>query len=192
MLQTNTDIIQYIRLLARRSENCELKLCQLRAGELLCEQYRLVRNVLFINRGIAKAYHTEENTKEFVLFIMGEGEAIGDWEALGNHRIWVNSVVALTDIEFFSMAVPDFLRLCDNDHKLCRMLLTEISRQKSNALLRASYQLQNPMKEVLKQLLNKVEEQKISLTKYDMASYLGIELRSVNRLLREIGNKNGI
>ena len=189
MIQTNTEILTHIQNLAQNGNPFNLECRRIKAGEYLCEQNRMVRSVMFINHGITRAFHREENTKEFTLCIFGKGEVVGDWEALGKSRYFVNSVVALTDVEVYLLSVENFLKLCDTDFKFCRLMLTELSRQKSTALIRASNQLLNPMKSVLAQLMETMHDQQISLTKSEIASYLGVELRTVNRILKEISHR---
>ena len=42
------------------------------------------------------------------------------------------------------------------------------------------------MKHVLAQLLSEMEWQNLELTKAEIAAYLGVELRTVNRLLKDL------
>lgn len=57
-----------------------------------------------------------------------------------------------------------------------------------NTSSRAVYQQLYPIKYALTKLLTIEKRQGLNLSKADMASYLGIDIRSLNRLLKEISD----
>lgn len=185
MLKINDELLDYVEGLYQESPDTDIHLHKYRCGEMLCEQSRPIRYVHLIRHGLFKAYHTEENTKEYILLIQGRGQIIGDEEALNKHSIYLNSVISLSDGEVYRMTVTYFLKLCDTDIRFCRLMLGEASRRMADAFTRASVQLLYPMKHVLAQLLSEMKRQNLNLTKAEIAAYLGVELRTVNRLLKE-------
>ena len=186
MITTNNELLQLLDRLYREdaAENITLQNCA--PGEYLCEQGRNVRNVVVIRRGIAKSFHIEENTKKYILFIHGIGQIFGDWEALGHIQLFQNSVVTMTHTEFYKMPVRTFLHLCDTNPKFCRVMLTETSHRMALSLIRASKQSLYPIKHALTRVIEEMRAQNLTLSNQDMADYLGVELRTINRLLKEI------
>lgn len=185
MLKINDEFLNYVERLYQESPDTYIHLCNYRRGEMLCEQERPIRYVHIIRNGLFKAYHTEENTKEYILLIQGKGQIIGDEEALNNHSIYLNSVISLSEGDAYRMTVTYFLKLCDTDIRFCRLMLGEASRRMADAFTRASAQLLYPMKHVFAQLLSEMKRQNLKLTKAEIAAYLGVELRTVNRLLKD-------
>lgn len=66
-----------------------------------------------------------------------------------------------------------------------RMLIDELADRIINTSSRSSFQQLYTVEHALKKLLTLQAKYKVSLTKEDMADYLGITLRSLNRLLRQ-------
>lgn len=186
MLITNDALLEYVERLYLDSPETDISLCHYRRSEMLCEQSRRIRYIHIVRDGLLKSFHTEENTKEYILLIQGRGQITGDEEALNGHSTYINSVITLSDTSVYRMTVAHFMDLCDTDHRFCRLMLGEASRRMADAFTRASVQLLYPMRQVLSQLLTELERQHMSLTKAEIAAYLGVELRTVNRLLREL------
>lgn len=186
MITTNNELLQLLDRLYQEDTAETITLQECAPGEYLCQQGRNVRNVIVIRCGIVKAFHIEENTKKYILSIHGFGQVIGDWEALGNIQLFQNSVIALTHAEFYKMSVKTFLHLCDTNPKFCRAMLTDTSHRMALSLSRASKQLLYPMKHALSRIIEEMRAQNLTLSKQDMADYLGVELRTINRLLKEI------
>ncbi len=65
-------------------------------------------------------------------------------------------------------------------------MLTDTSHRMALSLSRASKQLLYPMKHALSRIIEEMRAQNLTLSKQDMADYLGVELRTINRLLKEI------
>lgn len=186
MLKTNDELLKYVERLYHESPDIDIYLCHYERGEMLCEQAHPVRYIHVVRDGLFKAFHTEENAKEYILLIQGCGQIIGDEEALNGHSNYLNSVISLSDASIYRMSVTHFLKLCDTDIRFCRLMLGEASRRMADAFTRASAQLLYPMKHVLAQLLSEMEWQNLELTKAEIAAYLGVELRTVNRLLKDL------
>lgn len=186
MITTNNELLCQLNRLYAENETDSITMQAYAPGEYLCKQGENVRNVMVIRNGIAKAFHVEENTKKYILFIHGMGQIVGDWEALGGIGFFQNSVVALTTTELYKMPLRTFLHLCDTDHCFCRAMLTDTSHRMAHALSRASQQLLYPMRHVLHRIIEEMHIQHLTLSKQDMADYLGVELRTINRLLKEI------
>lgn len=184
MLKINDELLNYVERLYGESPDTAISLRDYHRGEMLCEQMHPIRYVHIVRDGLVKAFYTEENAKEYILSFQGRGQIIGDEEALNSHRIYLNSVICLSDASIYRMTVTHFLELCDTDLRFCRLMLGEASKRMADAFTRASAQLLYPMKHVLAQLLSELKKQNLQLTKAEIAAYLGGELRTVNRLLK--------
>ena len=65
-------------------------------------------------------------------------------------------------------------------------MLTETSHRMALSLILASKQSLYPIKHALTRVIEEMRAQNLTLSKQDMADYLGVELRTINRLLKEI------
>ena len=186
MLRTNTDFLSYMDALYSRQQGETVILCRkFGKGTLLCSQGKPVRHIHVLRQGLVKAYHTEENAKEYILDFFGVGTILGEEEALAGRYFYLNSVEALDDTEAYLVSVGHFRYLCDHDLAFCRLLLTEVSRRMADSTTRASLHALYPIRHALGKLLDAQEQLGFELSKADMAAYLGIDVRSLNRLLKE-------
>src|SRR5579872_1829124 len=83
MIRKSPDILRTIEELAaggRRGEGFLLRVAK--KGELLVRQGETTTKVLVIRSGVVKCYITEGNEKDFILDFLGEGEVLGELEAI--------------------------------------------------------------------------------------------------------------
>jgi CRP-like cAMP-binding protein len=76
--------------------------------------------------------------------------------------------------------------LIKNDLALNHLLLDSFAERIINTSSRASYQQLYTVEHTLTQLLNMQSKQGIQISKEDMAAYLGITVRSLNRILKDL------
>lgn len=190
MLRTNADFLSYMDALYARKRGKATILCRkFDKGEQLCTQGRRVHYIHVLRQGLVKAYHTEENAKEYILDFFGLGTVLGEEEALAGRSLYLNTVEAMTAVDAYLVSVEHFHYLCDHDHVFCRLLLTEVSRRMADSTARASFYALYPIRYAFEKLLAAQARQNLELSKSDMASYLGIDIRSLNRLLKEHMNE---
>ncbi|WP_317466966.1 Crp/Fnr family transcriptional regulator [Bacteroides hominis] len=190
MLRTNTAFLTFIDSLYSQRQGKAIILCRkFDKGEQLCSQGSRVRYIHILRQGLVKAYHTEENAKEYILDFFGLGTVLGEEEALAGRSLYLNTVEAMTAVDAYLVSVEHFHYLCDHDHVFCRLLLTEVSRRMADSTARASFYALYPIRYAFEKLLAAQARQNLELSKSDMASYLGIDIRSLNRLLKEHMNE---
>jgi CRP/FNR family transcriptional regulator, anaerobic regulatory protein len=155
-------------------------------GEMLVRQGQATTKVLVIRSGIVKCYITEDNEKEYILEFLGEGEVLGELEAICRTPAMCN-VQTLTEVAVYQVDKPSFLDLLGRHATLNAAILGLLAVRLANTATRAARQQLYTLDHSLNQLLEMLEREKIPVTKQDLADYLGISLRSLNRLLRERG-----
>ncbi|WP_307458556.1 helix-turn-helix domain-containing protein [Chryseobacterium sp. SORGH_AS_0447] len=79
--------------------------------------------------------------------------------------------------------------LIKNDLSLNNLLLDVFAERIVNTSSRASYQQLHTTEHTLSQLLE-VKSREMEISKEDMAAYLGITVRSLNRALKELQENN--
>jgi CRP-like cAMP-binding protein len=150
----------------------------------LVEQDKNVRNVLVIRSGIVKCFITEENGKEYILEFLGEGEILGEIEAI-RRTPGMATVETLTPVSAFTIEKTFFLQLLKADAAFNQAVLELMAGRLVNTAMRASRQQLYTLSHNLSRLLKILQQGQIAFTKQDLSDYLGISKRSLNRLLKE-------
>lgn len=189
MLRTNPSFLQFIQNLFSGNQPAEtFTIRKYPRGSLLLQQGTIATRVSVIREGITKAYFSEENGKEFIIEFLSEGEIIGDLEALLN-KVCLCSVEALTDVEVFSINIDYFRLMLQKDLQLNQLLLQALAERVSNTSLRSSLQQLYTVEHAVRRLQELQTRQQLSFSKEDMAAYLGITLRSLNRALKNLSEE---
>jgi CRP/FNR family transcriptional regulator, anaerobic regulatory protein len=186
MLRTNNDFLAYIQQLYSAQDRKETLIRKaFEKDRLLLQQDTEVPHVLVIESGITKCYFTEANDKDYILEFLGAGEIIGEIEAIRERRCLCN-VQALTAVSAYAIALPHFRSLLKNDLQFNHLLLNAFAERIVNTSSRASFQQLYTVEHSLAKLLELQSAQQITLSKEDSASYLGINIRSLNRALKNL------
>lgn len=189
MLRTNLAFLYLIeRLYAESNETKNITLKAFPAGFRFINQGEKIKNIYFIKDGITKCFISEENGKDFIIEFLGKGEVVGELEAIKKINCLCN-VEAISEVTAY--AIPDhfFLKLTEENTEFTKILLQELSTRIIQTSSRASFQQLYTLEYGLIKLLNLQKEENISVSKEDMAAYLGISIRSFNRILKQVKAK---
>lgn len=186
MLRKNPSFLSYIERLydaMPRKEDIVMK--TFRKGELLFAQGQDPVKVFIVKEGVTKCYFSEDNGKEYILEFLSEGEILGELEALRTIPCLCN-VAAVSDVQAYALNLPFFKGLLEKDLHLNHMLLNALAERIINTSSRSSSQQLYTIGHGLSKILELQERQEISISKEDMAAYLGVTLRSLNRALKDL------
>ena len=150
---------------------------------LLMEQDKNIRSVLVIRSGVVKCFIAEENGKEYILEFLGEGEILGEIEAI-RKTPGMATVESLTPVSVFKIDKVFFLQLLKTDAVFNQAVLELMATRLVNTAMRASRQQLYTLSYNLTQLMKILQQGQIAFTKNDLSDYLGISKRSLNRLLK--------
>ncbi|MBB5645006.1 Crp/Fnr family transcriptional regulator [Pedobacter cryoconitis] len=186
MLRTNTDLLTFIEHLYTLQERKEdIILRSFNKGERLLEQDVKIGKVFIIKEGVTKCYLTEENDKEYLFEFLGKGQIIGEIEALKS-RACLCTVEAISAVSAYCLSASFFLSLVDKNLEINKILLQELTDRILHTSSRASFQQLYSLEHGLSKLLQLQEKEQIDLSRDDMAAYLGITIRSLNRALKQL------
>lgn len=189
MLRTNPLFLDYLEELYNKQGNKEdITLKSFEKGDKILTQNEISTKIMLIKRGITKCYFVEENDKEYIVEFLGKGEIIGEIEVIKNVSC-LCSIEAMTEVSVYSMSIPYFQALIKNDLTLNNLLLDVFAERIVNTSSRASYQQLHTAEYTLSQLLD-LKSKEMEISKEDMAAYLGITVRSLNRALKELKENN--
>lgn len=186
MLRTNQSFLKHIEQLyeaQQRRENIIVK--SFPAGKKLLIQNEKPSKIMLIKDGITKCFFTEENDKEYILEFLGKGEIVGEIELIRNIPC-ICSVEAITGVTVYAISVPYFHDLLKSDFEMNKLLLNAFAERIVNTASRASYQQLYTTEYSLSKLLQLQSGQELDISKEDMAAYLGITIRSLNRAMKEV------
>lgn len=189
MLRTNQPFLDYLeQLYIRQDHKGNIVLKPFEKGNKILTQNEISTKIMLIKSGITKCYFVEENDKEYIVEFLGKGEIVGEIEVIKNVPC-LCSIEAITEVTVYSMSIPYFQSLIKNDLTLNNLLLDVFAERIVNTSSRASYQQLHTTEHTLSQLLD-VKSREMEISKEDMAAYLGITVRSLNRALKELQENN--
>jgi len=189
MLRTNQPFLDYLEKLYENQDHKEnIVLKSFEKGEKILTQNEISTKIMLVKSGITKCYFVEENDKEYIVEFLGKGEIVGEIEVIKNVPC-LCSIEAITEVTVYSMTIPYFQSLIKNDLTLNNLLLDVFADRIFNTSSRASYQQLHTTERTLSQLLE-VKSKEMKISKEDMAAYLGITVRSLNRAFKELKEKD--
>lgn len=186
MLRTNSNFLAYAEQLYNQQANkADIVLKSFAKGERLLTQHEKPTKIMLIKEGVTKCFFTETNDKEFIVEFLGKGEIMGEIELIRDGDC-LCSIDALTDVSVYAFALPFFNELLKKDLALNHLLLKAFAGRIIDTASRASYQQLHTTEHSLAKLLDLQSKQDMAISKEDMAAYLGISLRNLNRALKKL------
>ena len=186
MIRRSPTILRIIdKLVSAHGSQSPVSVRDIEKGSRLVVQDKTTRNVFVIRSGIVKCFISEENGKEYILEFLGEGEVLGEIEAI--RRIpGICTVEALTAGSVFAIDKNAFMRLLQENSELNLAVLELMATRLTNTGTKASQQQLYTLSHTLVNLVKVLDAGQITFTKQDLSNYLGISLRSLNRLLSQL------
>lgn len=186
MLRTNQSFLKYIQVKYEQQQRKEdIVIRQYTKGQVILQQDETATKIMLIKEGITKCFLTEKNDKDFIFEFLGEGEIIGEIEYLRKTTCLCN-IQAITDVNVFAISIPYFEELLYKDLELNNILLHVFADRIVNTSSRASFQQLNTIEHNLAILMHLQRQQEIVISKEDIAAYLGISTRSLNRAIKNL------
>lgn len=166
----------------------EIKLKSFEAGHQFMTQDKINQYIYVINKGIVKCFLTEENGRDYIVAFLGEGEIIGELELIRKIPN-ICSVTALVETEVFQIGKTYFAQCLENEKYLNQIFLNDLASRLEQTVRRASYQQIYPVEYTMLKLLLLSRNQAIDISKKDLADYLAIPVRSLNRAIQQLRSK---
>lgn len=185
MLRTNVHLLSYIEQLYKEQTSKDIILKEYPKGSFIFNQSEKSSKVIIIKEGFVKCFFSEENGKDFIVEFLGEGEIAGEIEAIRNIQCLCH-IEALSDIQVYQFSANTFRLLMKQNSQFNQLLINELAERIINTSSRASLQQVYSIKNGLHKLITLQERQRLKISKADMAAYLGVDIRSLNRVLKTI------
>jgi CRP-like cAMP-binding protein len=164
-----------------------ITLRHLQPKQRLIVQDLALQSVYIIKSGVMKCFITENNEKDYILVFLGEGEILGEIEAIRHTRATC-TVEAITPLTVYTISSMQFHHFFKTLPAFSAIVLELMATRLALISEKAARQQLYTLSEILPQLLAALESQQITFTKQDLSEYLGISVRSLNRLLKHSGH----
>ncbi|WP_422859958.1 Crp/Fnr family transcriptional regulator [Flagellimonas sp. S174] len=184
MIRTNKDFIVYVDKLRKKSGN-QINEQVFEPKTTVLKQDRRYNSVYLIRQGIAKCYITDENGKEFIQEFLGEGMEFGELEIFSNN-LTICSVTSVSELEVYSFSHSTYRTLLEEDPFFNQLVMKALADKIRYKAPRHSYQHSYPIKDNILRLQRLFPELTEVLPKKDIANYIGVTIRSLNRALKEL------
>lgn len=186
MILTNREILNWATNEFNNLNNKErIDIVEFRTNEIIINQGEFIKQIYIIKEGVAKCYINEENEKNYIVEFLGLGEIIGEVEAILDKKT-VCSVTALSKVILYKIELNYFKILMQSNKEFNSLILREMAKRIQQTAKRSSSQQLNTIEYSLLKILNLFKAQELTICKNDLAEYLGITIRSLNRCLSKL------
>jgi len=189
MIRKNEEFLNFLIELKRLVPNSGIAEIVVSPSQRIIEQKRNVHAVFIVKSGIAKCYLTQDTGKDFVQGFFGKGQIFGELELL-NSNLSFCTIEAITEMEFFKIPSNHFHDLLETNKKFNLQILKALASKIRLSSLRHSYQQSHPSLNNYLRLQEKFPDLIEKISKQDIANYLGITARSLNRTLNSLKEKD--
>jgi len=184
MIRTNIDFLTYLKKLQLLHPHY-FSIENYTSKEVILKDHKKYQSLYIIHKGIAKCYFTDENGKESIQEFFGEGMQFGELEVFNNQLSYC-STEAITDVEVFKISHQHYLELLENDAAFNRLVIQSMVAKISYKAPRLSFQQSYSIEQNILKLKELYPNYDAVFSKKDIADYLGITLRSLNRVLNSL------
>ena len=185
MIRVNSTFLDYVQRLNQGIHKTLIQENEVEPGEVILAQRTKVFSVFIVKSGLAKCYLTEDTGADFIQEFFGEGEVFGELEILNNDFSFC-TIQAVSKVSYFKINKIDFLKLLKEDPAFNMLVLQLMATKIRYTALRHSYNQSHALEDKVKRLIKEYPNLLNTISKKDIANYLGITLRSLNRVLKGI------
>jgi CRP-like cAMP-binding protein len=172
------------------SENRHTRKCHKK--EFIFMEGQTLNDVYFISKGQVKTYKVNEDGKELITGIHGEGDFLG-YVSLLEDAPSIENAVTLTEVEIAMIPKQDFITLIYSSKDVARKFIKLLSNNLAEAeerLLDLAYQsvrqrVAGALLRLNSHLDTSLKHEIISITRKDIANIVGTATESLNRTLAE-------
>ncbi|QCX39061.1 Crp/Fnr family transcriptional regulator [Aureibaculum algae] len=182
MIRTNIELLEYIEAF-RNSIHYFIEE-EIQKEQKIIYQNRNSSFGYIIKNGIAKCFLTDENGNDFIQEFFSEGELFGEIEIINNTNNFC-TVESISEMTVYKISKTNFQYLLENDQKFNNLIMKSFAKKIQYKAVRHSYNQLHSIKSNLFRLQQSTLDFMEIISKNDIASYLGISLRSLNRILKD-------
>ena len=189
MIRINKELLGFVTSLYESQADGRVSKIAIPPRELVLEQGEWHPYVYVLESGIAKCYLTEENGNEFIQEFFGEGSLCGELEVFIDDEPYC-SIEAITEVTAYRFAVKDFSKLVSENPAFSNLLVRTLVAKVKYKGIRLSFNQSNLIEKKLLYLSSQFPEFLETISRRNIANYLGINKRSLSRSLKSLREKD--
>jgi CRP-like cAMP-binding protein len=185
MIRINRELLKFMSEFEASGANNFASQQKFGPKKIVLAQATRIDFVYIIKSGLAKCYLSEENGSDFIQEFYGEGTIFGEIEVFNQDESFC-SIEAMTELVVYKISRKNFNQLLDSNPKFNRLILNALAVKVKDKAIRHSFNQLNPIEANLLQLKDQFPDFLKIISKPDIANYLGITERSLNRSLKNL------
>jgi CRP/FNR family transcriptional regulator, anaerobic regulatory protein len=182
MSKENFTILDFIDQLHQRDKNDLITVKKFKPGTAILQQDESIRSVYFVKTGVVKCFITQDNGKNYILDFFSVGSLVGEFGFVTSQKSFCTAM-ALTEVEVYKLKLPYIEELMKNYPAFTFSLFKALAGRLQQTAERASYQQTYSAEYALLRFLL-LSERSLLMAKQDIADYLGMTKRNLNRKLK--------
>lgn len=195
IIENNPLIYEYLKNCPYQILRC-WSVINFRKKQEIISQGETCTDFYLLESGLVDVNTVSEDGKQYSHAIYKEGNYLGELEIFDQTE-YCCSATALTDVRLLQISREDFLRWMEVDRNIENLLLRNVCSKFYTLSVKAAadsfYSLKYRLCEFLLQCTRQHDyidkEQKLIINKSALSSYLAVTSRSVNRVLKELKEK---
>ncbi|MEA5257920.1 Crp/Fnr family transcriptional regulator [Arcicella aquatica] len=188
MIRINKELLNYVNHLYQLGTEGNIIEQTFEPTEQIIKSGQNVFSVYVIKSGMAKCYLTEDTGNDFIQEFFAEGEIFGEIEAI-REDISFCTIEASSPLVLYKIPLAYFNELLLKNNVFNHLILKALANKINYKAIRHSYNQSHPVESKLLRLKANFPDFNKLLPKQEIANYLGITVRSLNRTLNDLKAK---
>ncbi len=181
MIRTDPNFLTYIETIKHRHPNYFVQE-KYKSKEVILKQDKRYHSLFIIKSGITKCYLSDENGKDFIQEFLGKGMEFGELEVFSGNLSFC-SIAAISNVIVYKISHKHYNDLLENDPIFNKLILKSMATKIGYKAPRHSFQQSYSIEENINRMHEIFPNFEQVLSKKDIANYMGITIRSLNRAL---------
>ncbi|MFL1896079.1 Crp/Fnr family transcriptional regulator [Aquimarina sp. 2-A2] len=182
MIRSNATLLEYISKPTFLKKWRTITQTRHEPSAVIIDQQSRSNSVYIIKRGMTKCFLTEDTGIDFIQEFFGAGELFGEIEFFTQSTNFC-SVVTVSETEVFKFENNLFKLLLDTDRQFNSLVMQALAMKVKYKAIRHAYNQSHRIEDKVLRLKKEYPLLFDKLQKKDIANYLGITMRSLNRAL---------
>ena len=161
-------------------------------GEMVYLVGDIIENLYIINKGKVKVTKISENGKEQIIRILSEGDFI-DELSIFTKSISTNNVEVLEDTIMCIVNGPDMKKIIDSKPSISFKIMEELGKRLERTEKLAEsiglYSVEKRIAQILLEMADRNNVVNLTISKKDLASYIGMSQETLSRKLSQFQNE---
>lgn len=162
------------------------RMASLQRGEMLFQRADNVTHVYILCSGTVVISSEALSGNEMRVVFVGEGNTIGEMEALASETSMVYNARAYTPCDVIKLSIKSFLEWIDCDHSLCRIMATILAKKLHVASIEASEYTRYDAIVRIATLIYSEKCGLLDMTRQELAETCGVSVRTINRCIKRL------